>query len=113
MPAVITDRDDERDQGPWREILAWFAKGNTVQLSDRATTAQHEAALAAVPGLGKLADQLLKPSADERTLSMEFIIEGLFHGGALAREDSARGLAYTDLLAHMMGREGGKKRRRE
>ncbi len=114
LPPVIAEGGaDERDQGPWREILAWFAKGNKVLLSDRSPTAQHEAALAAVPGLGKLADQLLKPPADERALWMEFIVEGLFHGGALAREDSARGLAYTDLLAHMMGREGGKKRRRE
>jgi magnesium chelatase subunit I len=114
LPPVIAEGGaDERDQGPWREILAWFAKGNKVQLSDRTSTAEHEAALAAVPGLGKLADQLLKPPADERTLMMEFIVEGLFHGGALAREDSARGLAYTDLLAHMMRREGTKKRRRE
>ena len=42
---------------------------------------------------------------------MEFILEGLFHGGALAREDSVRGLVYTDLLAHLMGREERKKRR--
>ena len=103
---------DERDVGPWKDILGWFAKGNRLDLSDRSSTGDHEAALAAVPSLARICDELLKPPAAERVLWQEFIVEGLFHGGALAREDSARGLAYSDLLATLMTREGGTKRRR-
>jgi magnesium chelatase subunit I len=102
---------DERDSGPWKDILAWFAKGNRLELSDRMSTKEHEAALSAVPGLARLATELLKPAPGESALWMEFVIEGLFHGGALGREDSIRGLVYSDLLANLMGREDHKRRR--
>ena len=102
---------DERDAGPWKEILAWFAKGNRVALSDRSTTAEHFAALNAVPGLAPATVGALAPPVDEKALWMEFVLEGLFHGGALAREDSLRGLVYADLLANLMGREDKKRKR--
>jgi magnesium chelatase subunit I len=102
---------DERDAGPWKDILAWFAKGNRVALSDRSTTAEHTAALNAVPGLAQATEGALAPPAAEKTVWMEFVLEGLFHGGALAREDSIRGLVYSDLLVHMMSREEPKRRR--
>ena len=102
---------DERDTGPWKDILAWFAKGNRVALSDRSSTADHIAALNTVPGLAHATEGALAPPPAEKALWMEFILEGLFHGGALAREDSLCGLVYTDLLAHLMGREERKKRR--
>jgi magnesium chelatase subunit I len=117
LPPVIVEEEaragkrDERDDGPWKEILGWFAKGNRLNLSDRMPAKEHEAALQAVPSLARITDELLKPPREERTLWMEFIIEGMFHGGALAREDSARGMVYSDLLAHMMGREDKKRRR--
>ncbi len=111
LPAVIKDGEDERDQGPWKPILKWFAEGNRLDLSDRSTTAVHEASLAAVPGLAEITDKLLKPPKDERALWQEFVVEGLFHGGTLAREDTLRGLVYSDLLAHMLTREDKKKRR--
>ena len=121
LPPVITAEEggraergkghkDEREAGPWKQLLAWFASGNVLKLSDRSATAQHEAALSAVPSLAKITDDLLSPPAAERVLWMEFIVEGLFHGGALAREDTARGLVYSDLLAHMMRRDTGKRR---
>ncbi|MBA3684673.1 MAG: magnesium chelatase [Planctomycetes bacterium] len=112
MPPVITDRDDERERGPWKGVLTWFANGNRIALSDRSPTAEHEAALAKVPGLAEITDSLCKPPAVERALWQEFVLEGLFHGGVLARDESGRGLVYSDLLAHMMTRDDGKKRKR-
>jgi len=113
LPPVIAEgKEDERDRGPWKGVLAWFAAGNRLALSDRSSTAEHERALATVPGLVKAVDELLKPPPGERTLWQEFAIEGLFHGGALAREESGRGLVYSDLLATLMTREGGKRRAR-
>ncbi len=111
LPPVMKDRDDERDQGPYKAILRWFADGNKLALSDRATTREHEAALAAVPSLAEVTDKLLKPPAGERALWQEFLVEGLFHGGVIARDETGRGLVYSDLLAHMMGRQDKKKRK--
>ena len=47
----------------------------------------------------------LKPPAGEELLWQEFVIEGLFQQGVIAREDSQRGLAYADLLSEMLKRK--------
>jgi magnesium chelatase subunit I len=105
LPPVITDDEDERDKGPWKGILRWFADGNRVVLSDRTSDAEHAQALAQVPDLAEIALTLLKHPPEEAQLWQEFILEGLFHGGGLAREDSLRGLVYSDLLASLMTRK--------
>ncbi len=110
LPPVIKDEEDERDKGPWKSLLRWFAAGNRVQLSDRTTDAEHAKALAQVPDLAELAQKLTKHGPDDGALWQEFIIEGLFQGGGLAREDSLRGLVYSDLLASLMTRKHKGKR---
>ena len=111
LPAVLKEDEDERDAGPWKTVLRWFAAGNRVELSDRSTDAEHAAALAKVPDLAHAAEHLLKHPPAEAALWQEFLIEGLFQGGALAREDSARGLVYSDLLANLMTRKERKDRK--
>lgn len=113
LPPVITDEDDERDKGPWKAILRWFAAGNRLELTDRSTDTEHAKALAQVPDLADVALKLLKHPPGEAALWQEFVLEGLFQGGALAREDSVRGLVYSDLLATLMTRKGtGRKKGR-
>ncbi|MFW5845175.1 MAG: magnesium chelatase, partial [Planctomycetota bacterium] len=101
LPPVISDEEDERD-GIWQPVLSWFASGNRLSLSDRSSETEHRQQLATVPGLADLSSRLLQPPATEEPVWQEFIIDGLFHAGLLAREDSERGLVYSDLLAHMM-----------
>ncbi len=113
LPPVIKDEDDERDKGPWKAILRWFAAGNRLELSDRTTDAAHAKALATVPDLAEVAAKLCKHPPAEAALWQEFVLEGLFQGGALAREDSLRGLVYSDLLATLMTRKGTGKRRND
>lgn len=105
LPAVMTDEEDERDKGPWKAALRWFASGNRLEISDRSTEAEHLAELAKVPDLAATAAKLLKHPPAEAALWQEFLLEGLFQGGALAREDSLRGLVYSDLLASLMTRK--------
>ena len=89
------------------EIYARVRTGGTI--ASLAVTKGAEVKMGDV--LATITDQLLTPSADERSLWQEFVLEGLFQGGALAREDSQRGLVYSDLLAHMMTRGENKRRR--
>jgi len=110
LPQVIREDQDERE-GPWKEVLAWFAAGHKADLTDRNSDVEHASVLASISGLAKAVDTMLKPPKDERALWQEFVLEGLFHGGALAREDSARGLVYSDLLATLM--TGKKKKGRD
>ncbi len=111
LPPVMKDEEDERDQGPWKAILRWFAAGNRVTLDDRSSDLVHQAALSAVPDLAHQATTLLKLGESASTIWQEFILEGLFHGGAIARDDSLHGPVYSDLLAHMLTRKTPKRRR--
>ncbi len=77
-----------------------------MELSDQAPESDHAAALARVPGLAEIAQLLLPHPPEEGPLWQEFLVEGLFQGGALAREDSARGLVYSDLLTSLMRGRG-------
>ena len=106
LPPVIDEDgvEDERD-GIWQPVLAWFAEGNRLELNDRASDADHAAALAEIPQLAALTQTHLKPAPGEELLWQEFVIEGLFQQGVLAREDSQRGLAYADLLSEMLRRK--------
>ena len=106
LPPVIKDGEDEREMGPWKTILPWFAAGHRLELSDQAPESDHAAALARVPGLAEIAQLLLPHPPEEGPLWQEFLVEGLFQGGALAREDSARGLVYSDLLTSLMRGRG-------
>ncbi len=108
LPPPVQEGADERDLGPWKATLRWFAAGNRVELDDRSPDPVHAQRLAAVPGLADLAAKVL-PDLDP-VLAQEFLLDGLHAGGALAREDSARGLTYSDLLATMMGRSERRKR---
>ena len=112
LPPVMKDGDDERDKGPWKAILRWFAAGNHLALSDRNSDADHAALLATVPDLVEVAAKLLKLPPQEAAVGQEFILEGLFQGGALAREDTVRGLVYSDLLVSLMTRKGPKSKGR-
>lgn len=104
FPAVITEDEDER-AGPFHKILRWFAAGNVIDLDDRSSSTDHLAALQRVDDLQATAQRLAKPSAEDLPLWMEFILEGLFAGGVLARTQTDRGLVYRDLLAHMMKKD--------
>jgi len=106
FPAVIEDEKDERNAGPWKQVLKWFASGNTVDLSDRMPTAEYIAALQKVPELETLAVRHAKPAPADVPLWMEYILEGLFAGGVIARTQTDRGLVYSDLLAHLMTGKG-------
>ena len=106
LPPVINEDEgqDERD-GIWQPILAWFAEGNSLALSDRNSDTEHAELLAQVPQLAELTQTYLKPPQDEALLWQEFVIEGLFQQGVIAREDQQRGLVYADLLSEMLKRQ--------
>lgn len=104
LPPLIDNERDERE-GQWGPVLAWFAAGERLALDDRQSDADHAAALAQVPQLADLTRRFCQPPRGEELLWQEFVIEGLHQQGVLAREDTARGLCYADLLTTMMARE--------
>ncbi len=82
----------------YKPIVDWFAAGNTVVLHDEA--AEDDAVLS-VPGLADLARLHAKPSEEELAVACEIVLEGLHRASLLAKDRSADGVAYGDMLKRM------------
>ena len=87
----------EDDQGPYAPIIAWFAAGNEVTISDEQPFAVYEAELTRVPGLIDLAGQ---GAGDryERALLAELILESLHQHLKLARQDLDSRVSYKEMI---------------
>ncbi|TVR42669.1 MAG: magnesium chelatase [Planctomycetota bacterium] len=105
FPAPLEHRRGAADEehGPYSPILRWFAEGRSLELSDHSDERGHELALHAVDGLGALVAQY-HPDVDPVSAVelMELAIEGLAQYSLLAKEDSAYGAQYVDMLSNMM-----------
>jgi len=87
----------EDDVGPYAKTLAWFAEGNTVELSDETPFAAHAAELGRVPGLAELA-ATQGGSPEERAFWSELVLEGLHQTVKLARHDLDSAVTYKEML---------------
>ncbi len=108
----------EDDTGPYAEIVAWFADGNRLDLSDDESFQDYEAELARVPGLLDLADEEWPrgedpPSRQMRALAAELILEGLHQHLKLARVDMDSRISFKEVVKFQLlkprrrGRGGG------
>jgi len=88
----------------YRPVLEWFSSGHHVNVADDMPQAEYAKQLAAVRGLGALAEKYLQPKNDEESaVAMEFVLEGLHQNSMLSREraDGAR-TSYKDMLKTML-----------
>jgi magnesium chelatase subunit I len=85
------------EPGAAAAILAWFAAGNTVTVSDEMPFAAYRAALAEVPGLLDLAEPAAE-SPQERAFYAELVLEGLHQAVKLARQDLDSAVSYKEML---------------
>jgi magnesium chelatase subunit I len=98
----------EPEDGAWRDVTAWFAAGNTVDVADDTPAAAHRAALDRVAGLAEIVRRHASPAGpDEETLLMELALEGLHQSSVLARDDLDGRVSFRDMLQDMLaGMEG-------
>jgi magnesium chelatase subunit I len=85
------------DHGPYSGIVAWFAAGGTVEVSDEQTFAEYRAVLDDVPGLWPLT-LALSPHDGERAFYAELILEGLHQHLKLARHDLDSRITYKEVV---------------
>ena len=89
----------EDDEGPYSEIVAWFADENTVTLTDDQPFATYLAQLQQVPGLIELArPYAAEPAEPAVALSAEMILEGLHQHLKLVREDLDSRISYKEMV---------------
>ena len=83
----------------YEPIVAWFAAGNRITLSDDTPFSEHLAALQSVPGLKKAVEEHFSPaSTEELAIGMELVLEGLTQHLKIAREDLDSRISYTEML---------------
>jgi magnesium chelatase subunit I len=87
----------QEEAGPYAAILAWFAAGNAVTLSDEMPFADYEAELARVPGLGEIVAPMAK-SREQLAFWSELVLDGLHQSVKLARHDLDSQVSYKELL---------------
>jgi magnesium chelatase subunit I len=102
-PAVGREVGSPEDTGPFAPIVAWFAAGNSVTLSDEQPFAAYEAELARVPGLMKLVENQTS-SPQERAFAAEVVLEGLHQHLKLAREDLDSAVSYKEMVKFQLMR---------
>jgi magnesium chelatase subunit I len=96
----------EKPNPVYREIVEWFAAGNSVDISDESPFARHFQALDTVPGLRRVAEEHFKPSSREETaLAMELVLEGLTQHLKIAREDLDSKISYKEMLKFNLVRQ--------
>ena len=83
----------------YEAIIAWFADGNRVTLSDEQPFADYFRDLNRVPGLRDLARKYVQPSRDEElAFWMELVLEGLHQALRLSREDLDSTITFQELM---------------
>ncbi|MBE7490646.1 MAG: magnesium chelatase [Planctomycetes bacterium] len=89
----------QREEGPYKPVIDWFARGRRLELTDEMPDTAYGAALQSVPELETLTRQYLKDlPASHLHAGMEFLLEGLHQSSLLAKEDVDRGILYCDML---------------
>jgi magnesium chelatase subunit I len=90
----------------YREILEWFAAGNSIEITDDSPFELHLQTLEQVPGLSRLAAEHFKPaSRGEAALAMELVLEGLTQHLRLARQDVDSRVSYKEMLKFNLVRQ--------
>lgn len=83
----------------YESIVAWFAQGNRVTLSDEQPFAEHVAELRRVPKLEEVARRHAKPASEpELAFAMEMVLEALHQALRLSREDLDSTITFTELM---------------
>jgi magnesium chelatase subunit I len=96
-------REESRPTPPaepaYDAIIAWFASGNRVTVSDEQPFAEFSRELQRVPGLADLARKYASPGSDEElAFWMEMVLEGLHQALRLSREDLDSTITFQELM---------------
>lgn len=106
FPALGRDAEGE-DKGPYAPIVAWFAAGNAVTLSDEQPFTEYERELTRVPGLLALAESH-GATRQERAFAAEMILDGLHQHTKLTREDVDSTVSYREALKFQLMRRAAR-----
>ncbi len=91
----------------YADIVSWFSKGNTVEISDEMPYKMYEKQLLQVDGLEEVVEKYTKiQQKEEKLVLMDFLIEALHQNSILGKDDLDNQTKYTDMVGSMLGSLG-------
>ena len=100
---------DDPSFGPYKPIIAYFAKGKQIEITDELAADELLKTLRQIDGLEELAIRYLTPEPSHPELdrglelgpAMEFVLEGLHQSRILAKDEVDGHSRYRDMLGSM------------
>lgn len=90
-------------ENPYRSVIQWFDKGNSVQLLQDISDKQYDTTLSKVEGLKDLIKaRFPKANNKEALLLMEFVLHGLSSYSLISKKVVENETRFSDLLGTMM-----------
>jgi len=92
----------QKEKSPYRKIIAWFADGNSLDLTAELTNHEYEAKLRSVSGLLEAVNEFQKKQDPTTKLFlMEFALHGLAEYSLISKHYLDGGLQFKDLMSGM------------
>ena len=109
FPRYFPDPSDKhKGREPYKDVFAWFAKGNTIALSADLSSIEYAQRLDQVEGLRAVATRYGKPGTPTETVStMEFVLEALYQNSLVGKDQlSEVETTYNDIMGSMLSSLG-------
>lgn len=100
--------DEAPVENPYEAVIDYFGSGKKLEISDEMKFDTYSRQLKAVAGLEELVGKYFDvKDKREKLLRMEFVLEGLHHNNAIAREMDDTAFRYGDVFSDMLRGMGG------
>lgn len=102
FPSPDKIKKNQQQVNPYQSIVAWFGKGNMVDILHSISNKEYARILNEVPGLKDIVKKYY-PKGDEmiRLLLMEFLLHGLAEYSMLSKFRLEKGIQFKDMLSSM------------
>ncbi len=100
-------KEKSPEENPYYAVLSWFAKGNSLTMSDTLQENAYATAIQEVSGLDDTLAKAILPGIALDTLGprqvlREFLLEGLSSHARLSKENLTEGFVYRDMMMDIM-----------
>ncbi len=95
--------DKKAGNTPYKNIIDWFAKGGSIEVSPDMTARQYESELTKVAGLRAFVDANSTPGSSMEAISvMELVLEALHQNSQLGKDIEESASTYSDMMGSML-----------
>jgi magnesium chelatase subunit I len=98
-------KEEDKSDALYKNILKWFASGNTLKLSDDLPASEYSKRLSMVTDAEKIANHYFKEGqAGSDGLGAELLLDGLHQHSMISKRNDGSASSYRDMLTTMFGK---------